>query len=117
MFTNFYHKNKYNNKKIILDDIIFDSQKEAKRYAVLKILLRGGEIEDLKLQPEFILQESFVKNGKKFRPITYKADFQYYSVKENKIVVEDVKGIETEVFKIKRKLFEHKFPDFELTLI
>lgn len=108
---------KYNNKKTVLDNIKFDSQKEAERYSVLKLLLRCGEISDLKLQPEFILQKAFKKNGKNFRAITYSADFQYFDKKKNKIIIEDVKGMETEVFKLKRKIFEYKFPDFELTLI
>ena len=42
--------NKYNAKKTELDGIVFDSRKEAGRYAELKLLERAGHIEDLTLQ-------------------------------------------------------------------
>lgn len=107
--------NKYRNKKVIVDDYIFDSIQESKRYKELKLLLRAGKIQDLKLQPHFLLQDSFKKNGKTYRKIEYIADFKY---KENgKTIVEDVKGIQTDVFKIKHKLFEKKYPDLELRII
>ena len=107
--------NKYRNKKVIVDDYIFDSIQESKRYKELKLLLRAGKIQDLELQPHFLLQDSFKKNGKTYRKIEYIADFKY---KENgKTIVEDVKGIQTDVFKIKHKLFEKKYPDLELRII
>lgn len=76
-----------------------------------------GEIKDLELQPRFELQPSFKKNNKTYRKTEYIADFKYFDTKSNKLVVEDVKGIETEVFKIKRKLFEYKYPELELKII
>ena len=111
------NNSKYHNRKTILDGIEFDSVKEAERYSILKLLLKCGEICDLKLQPKFILQEAFNKNGKHFKAITYSADFQYFDKKKNMTIVEDVKGVGTDVFKLKLKLFEYKFPDLELTLI
>lgn len=108
--------NKYKNKKVSIDGIIFDSVKEAKRYNELKLLLRAGKIKSLKLQPSFILQPSFKKNGVTYRAITYKADFSY--IDENgKEVIEDTKGFKTEVFKLKQKLFEYKYPDKKLILL
>ena len=56
--------NKYRNKKVAIDGIVFDSQAEGKRYQELKLLLKNGDIKDLELQPRFILQDSFKKNGK-----------------------------------------------------
>jgi hypothetical protein len=106
---------KYKNKKIQVDMYVFDSIAESRRYKELKLLERAGEITDLKLQPKFLLQESFKKNGKTFRKIEYIADFQY--IENNKVIVEDVKGIQTDVFKIKHKLFEKKYPDLELRII
>ena len=106
---------KYKNKKIQVDMYVFDSIAESRRYKELKLLERAGEITDLKLQPKFLLQESFKKNGKTFRKIEYIADFQY--IENNKIIVEDVKGMQTDVFKIKHKLFEKKYPDLELRII
>ena len=107
--------NKYKNKKITVDDYIFDSIQESRRYKELKLLLRAGKIQDLELQPHFLLQESFKKNGKTYRKIEYIADFKY--IENGKTIVEDVKGLKTDVFKIKHKLFEKKYPELELRII
>ena len=94
---------------------VFDSILEAKRYKELKILERNGEIKNLELQPHFLLQENFKKNGKAYRKIEYIADFKY---EENgQVIVEDVKGKETEVFKLKRKMFEYNYPNLSLKII
>lgn len=107
--------NKYRNKKVQIDMYVFDSIAESKRYKELILLQRVGKITGLQLQPKFLLQESFRKNGKTYRKIEYIADFMY---EENgKIVVEDVKGKETDVFKLKRKLFEKRYPALELRII
>lgn len=101
---------KYHNKKIIVDDIKFDSLKEAKRYQELKILEKAKEITELRLQVKFELQPSFKKNNKTIRKIEYIADFTYFDNKLNKYIVEDTKGYRTEVYKLKKKLFEYKYP-------
>lgn len=107
--------NKYRNKKTQIDMYVFDSIAESRRYKELVLLERAGKITELQLQPKFLLQESFRKNGKTYRKIEYMADFMY---EENgKIVVEDVKGKETEVFKLKHKLFEKRYPALELRII
>lgn len=108
---------KYRNRKTIIDGITFDSKGEANRYCELKLLQRAGEISDLTLQPKFTLQESFKKNGKTHRAITYTADFQYFDKLSRKWVIEDFKGVETEVFRIKRKLFEKEYPQYELRIV
>ena len=95
--------NKYSNKKVLIDGITFHSKKEGKRYSELKVLLMTGEISDLKLQPSF----PFVVNGQKI--CSYKADFSY--TYKNHVVVEDVKGFLTDVYKIKKKLFLALYPD------
>lgn len=107
---------KYHNRKTVLDGITFDSEGEANRYAELKLLQRAREISDLELQPRFTLLPTFKKNGKTHRAITYTADFKYID-KDGSTVVEDFKGYETDTFKIKRKLFEHKYPDLELRIV
>ena len=106
---------KYRNKKVKIDMFVFDSIAESRRYKELALLEKAGYIKDLKLQPKFLLQESFKKNGKTYRKIEYIADFQY--TENNKTIVEDVKGKETEVFKLKYKLFEFKYPELELKII
>ncbi len=108
---------KYNNKKTEIDGIKFDSKKESQRYCELKLLEKANIIHSLILQPKFILQEKFKKNGKSYQEIKYIADFQYFCNERQKLVVEDVKGFETTEFKLKRKMFEFMFRDLELTLI
>lgn len=107
--------NKYRNKKVIIENYVFDSIQEGRRYKELKLLLKGGRISNLELQPHFLLQDNFKKNGKTYRKIEYIADFKY--IEEGKTIVEDVKGMQTDVFKLKRKLFEKKYPDLELRII
>lgn len=102
---------KYNAKKVIVDGITFDSKKESKRYLELKQMQENGEIHDLQLQVPFELIPPFEIeiDGKKRkrRRMEYIADFVYYI--NNVKVVEDVKGRKTEVYKIKKKIFEYKF--------
>lgn len=94
---------KYKNKKVEIDGILFDSTKEGKRYLVLKQALDKGEIQNLQLQVKYELipsiKEEYVEHLKtkdkiKTRtlqlPITYTCDFQY--IKDGEIVVEDVKA-------------------------
>ena len=102
---------KYGNKKTVRNGITFDSQKEAARYDALMLLLAAGEIKDLKLQPEFTLQEAFTTpQGERVRAVRYRADFSYRRrVKEGadtrwERVVEDVKGFRTKDYELKRKL-------------
>ncbi len=106
---------KYQNKKTQIGMYVFDSIAESKRYKELALLEKAGQIKGLKLQPKFLLQEGFEKNGKTYRKIEYIADFMY--IENGKIIIEDVKGMETEVFKLKRKLFEYRYPNFELKII
>lgn len=107
--------NKYNNKKAQVDMYVFDSILEAKRYKQLVLLKKANKISNLELQPRFLLQEGFRKNNKTYRKIEYIADFKY--IEKGQVIVEDVKGKETEVFKIKRKLFEYKYPELNLKII
>lgn len=100
---------KYKAKKVIVDGITFDSKKEARRYQELKLLERAGVIKDLVLQPSFLLQDKFEYKDKTEHKIKYIADFKYLDTKTGKVVVEDVKGYKTDVYKIKRKLFLKKY--------
>lgn len=101
---------KYRNKPVVIDGIRFDSKAEAKRYQELELLQRSRGIHDLKRQVVFAL---YGKNGS---PICkYKADFMYSE--NDKVVVEDVKGVVTKDFSIKRKLFNDNYPDIEFRLV
>lgn len=105
---------KYKNQKTIINNIKFDSKKEASRYTYLKLLEKAHEIKDLELQKEFILQEAFDKNSKHYRKISYIADFFYFDLKRNKWIVEDTKGMRTDVYKLKKKMFEYQYSNLEI---
>lgn len=107
---------KYNNKKTTIDNIIFDSKKEAEFYCELKLLKRAKRIKDFELQPQFLLMDKFKKNGKRYRAITYKADFKVIN-NDGTIRIIDIKGVKTDVFKIKQKMFEFYYPEYELEVI
>lgn len=110
-----YKQNKYKAQKKIIDGIKFDSIKESKRYIQLKQLEKLGIIKELELQKVFELQPKYINNkGQHIRAITYKADFFYYDVKKEQYVVEDTKGFKTDVYKIKKKLFEYVYPNLTI---
>lgn len=103
-------KSKYGNKKTKG----FDSAKEWRRNQELEIMQRAGEISELNRQVPFVLMPSFAiadkttKSGRRtVREIRYIADFTY-RLKDGTRIIEDVKGMQTDVFKIKRKLLERK---------
>lgn len=114
-----YRSTKYHNKKVTVDGIVFDSQKEAVRYQELRLLERAGAISELRRQVKYILiptqressSETFKKGAKNGLPkpgriieqeCAYIADFVYFQ--NGKTVVEDTKGVRTPEYKIKRKL-------------
>lgn len=98
-------RSKYKNCRVVADGKKFDSKAEYNRYLVLKEMLRNGEISGLECQKSFVL----------FGKRKYIADFYY--IREGKKVVEDVKGFETQVFKLKRDLFLCKFPEIEFLIV
>lgn len=108
-------KNKYKNKKVSVNGKVFDSKKEAKRYLELIQLEQAGLIKDLETQKKFLLLDGFKKNGKTYKQINYYADFVYTDTRTGKTIVEDVKGFKTEIYKIKKKLFDYKYPDLTIT--
>ena len=108
--------NKYNNKKTIVDGIKFDSEMESHYYIYLKHLKEMGEVVDFILQPTYLLQEGFDLNGKRIRPITYKADFKVI-YKDGHEEVIDVKGKLTEEFKIKRKMLLYRYRDINFKCV
>ena len=101
---------KYRNRKIRTDDGVFDSLKEYRRWMELKLLERAGEISNLRRQVPFILipTQYDMRTGKLLeRECRYIADFVYND--EGYTVVEDAKGVRTDVFKIKKKLMLDRF--------
>ena len=104
--------------KVEIDGIKFASPGEAERYLELCIRNIKGDLW-FRCQPKFELQQKFRKNGILFRPIHYIADFEI-TFPDGHIEIEDVKGwggYTTPDFKLKRKLFEFKYPDLALILL
>jgi hypothetical protein len=77
-------------------------------------LKRHGKIKDLELQPTFELIPTFKKDKKTYRKTTYKADFKYFDNEKNKTIVEDTKGFLTDIYKLKKKLFEYTYKDLQI---
>lgn len=107
---------KYNSVRTVVDGIAFASRREAERYAELKLLELAGVISHLRLQPRYELQPPFRDiRGKRHRAIVYVGDFSY--TQNGREIVEDVKGFETQAFKIKSKMFMARYPHAELRIV
>lgn len=106
-----FKKSKYFSKKTVVDNIKFDSKKEAKRYIELRAMQNAGLISNLEMQPKFELQRAFTLNGINHRAISYKPDFKYYDLKKEVMTIEDVKGGYKwpETYNLKRKMFMKKY--------
>lgn len=106
---------KYRSRKTVVNGISFASKLEAERYQQLRMLQRSGDIRDLVLQPEFQIFRGYVdpETGTKVKSRYYVADFQYVDVEAHKVIVEDTKGIETDVFRLKWDYVRSEYPQFE----
>lgn len=91
---------KYRNRKVTFLNIPFDSHKEANRYMELLLMERTGDIRNIELQPRYDL----VVDGEHI--CYYSADFRYQVVETDLTVVEDVKGVRTSVYQLKKKLMK-----------
>ena len=90
--------NKFGAQPTEVDGFRFASKAEARRYRELKLMEQAGEIESLVLQPKLTLNPNGVHVG------TYVADFLYWDLRSMKPVYEDVKGVKTPVYRLKKKL-------------
>lgn len=97
--------NKYKNIPAVVDGIKFASKAESRRYNELKLLKQAGEIQGFGMQPSFRFASG----------IRYLPDFIVWT--KNRMWVEDVKGKETQVFKNKKRMWEHEYPCLELRVI
>jgi hypothetical protein len=91
-------RSKYNAKKTEVDDIVFDSTREANRYKELKLLLKAGHIGLLQRQVEYELNEGGQYSYK------YIADFVYLDTLTGNTIVEDCKGFRTAEYRKKKRL-------------
>ncbi|RQT74775.1 DUF1064 domain-containing protein [Burkholderia cepacia] len=93
---------KYRNQRCVHDGITFDSRRERDRWVHLCRERDSGEISDLERQVVFVLADPVVINGRKKPALRYVADFVYE--RNGKQVIEDVKGVITAEYRIKRHL-------------
>lgn len=105
---------KYRSIPVTYDGITFDSKREGARYLQLKQLERSGVIRGLTLQPEFPI----VIDGRPLRirttrsigkPIKAIMDFQYVECSTGQTIIEDAKGIDNPLSRLKRALVEHLY--------
>ena len=102
---------KYNAKGKWLDGRWFDSQMEAARYLQLKELRKANLISEIEFQPEFSVS---INNKQMF---VYKADFSYNLIdpvtsRPLEHIIEDVKGMKTPVYRLKKKMVEAAYDIF-----
>ena len=116
-------RHKWGAKPTVVDGTRFDSKREAAVYVELRTLHRAGKIKRLTLQPAFLLQPAFEKNGRLVREIDYVADFmvewaegsiQRSASKDPTKSLVDVKGKPTDVYLLKKKLFHFKYPEWTI---
>lgn len=93
-------KSKYKNIITVIDGYKFPSKAEANRYLALKLLEKSGQIKGLEIHPRYPLEV----NGQ--RICIYEADFRYFDVERGTTRVEDVKGMRTAAFVLKKKLLK-----------
>jgi len=106
-------KHKYGAQSVTVDGHRFDSKAEAKRYGELKMLERAGEVWNLKVHPRFDLHARFMPNSDNAHKHVvkigvYEADFQY-EADEGQLLIEDVKGVPTPLYRWKKKHFEAEY--------
>jgi hypothetical protein len=106
-------ESKYKSRKTIVDGITFDSQKEARKYAELKLLKQAGEILDYELQPQYELQPGYRDSQRNWvRPIIYRADFRVIYPDGREVII-DTKGHRTKEYLLKRKMLLYRYPNIE----
>ncbi len=100
---------KFGNKKTLCGGIMFDSGHEADRYLTLKAMEELGEIRDLELQPKFGIFGCELSSGRGIEVASFKADFRYFDVAENRTRIEDAKSDGTKgetAYRLRKKLVE-----------
>jgi hypothetical protein len=104
------YSRKYGSIPTTINGIKFHSQGEAMRDVDLCVLEKAGEIGNLRRQPKFVLQPAFTHRGERVAAITYTADWIYDEASDT--VIEDWKGVETDVFKLKWKWMKRLYPQY-----
>lgn len=127
-----------NSRKVRFGDYEFDSKLEAERYMFLLSREQEGIILGLIVHPKFLIQRGAIlpKNGlcpkKRSRAaLIYTADFEYYYIEKDVIVLEDVKGaytntrkghkagdpIVTAASKLRMNIIQRRKPEYVLVMV
>lgn len=93
-------RSKMGNRKVKFDGYTFDSQLECARYKELKLLLAAKEIRNLQVHPSFMIHINGIEICR------VELDFEYYVIASDLWTVEDTKGHDTDMSKLKRKMVE-----------
>lgn len=89
---------------------VFDSKVEMEMYLILKAMEVEGSVSDVQLQRTFLLQEKYITaNKKKVSSISYVCDFYFYDKVQRRYRVVDCKGMKTDAFRLKEKLFNCRY--------
>lgn len=98
--------NKYHAQKTIVDGIVFDSRREARRWCELKLLEKAGEIHNLQRQVKREIIKAHPEAS--MAACFYVSDFEYDD-KNGKHIIEDAKGVKTRDYTIKKKLMYERY--------
>lgn len=100
---------KYKNKPVIVNGVKFDGMREAYFCNQLSFLQHKKIINDLEFHPKWKIEHN------KTKICDYSADAKFYF--DKLLYVIDVKGKETQVFRLKKKLMKAFYPDIDIILI
>ena len=100
--------NKFNAVRTWNSGYWFASKREARRYSELLLMEKAGEIEAIELQPAYRLFTP-TPDGSLISTAKYVADFRYRDIPSGETVVEDVKGVRTQVYKLKKRWVEAQY--------
>jgi hypothetical protein len=106
-------KTKFHAYKVVINNITFDSLNESRFYIKILKEQKQGLIKSFELQKRFEIIPAYIKNNKKIRKAEYLADFVIHYNNGSTMVI-DIKGIETDVFKLKKKLVEYMYPEITI---
>lgn len=101
--------NKYGAARVTRHGFHFDSRREATRYDELLLLARQGEIDGLRVHPKFPLYVVDLDTGEQIAVGVAEMDFAYNDLVTPRLVVEDVKGLDTAVSRLKRRHVEAQY--------
>lgn len=120
-------RGKFGAKRTTVGGLTFDSKREAARYVVLEMRLKAGDLRRLRVQPRYalcplVIDGADVRNlnkgtpsGRRMPVCEYVADFEYEESDRGHggvtwtLVVEDVKGARTDIYKLKKRWFEAQY--------